>query len=175
MTTLDTLRSRLGFDLREFAGAAASGEIPVPAGLVNRLIAERLASNAQIASLHIEPQPDDSALIRVVPRTRLVPSFTITARIERQPEFPDDPRLLIRWSLPAARPLALLAGPVLSYFKRLPPGVRLDGDRVVIDLREVLRSRGLDDVSVMIRRLTVHSQPGGFRVRFQIELPTSNL
>ena len=168
MTTFDTIRSRFGFDLRELAGTAVSGEIPVPESLVNRLIAERLASNAQIASLHVEPQPDDSALIRVVPRTRLVPPLTVSARIERQAEFPNDPRLLIRWSLPAAGPLALLAGPVLSYFKRMPPGVRLDGDRVVIDLREVLGSRGLEDVVGLIRSLAVHTQPGGFLLKLDI-------
>jgi hypothetical protein len=170
MTTFDTIRSRFGFDLRELAGAAVSGEIPVPESLVNRMIAERLASNAQIASLHVEPQPDDAALIRVVPRTRLVPPLTITARIERQAEFPNDPRLLIRWSLPAAGPLALLAGPVLSYFKRMPRGVRLDGDRAVIDLREVLSSRGLEDLGGLIRALTIHTQPGGFVVRFQTQV-----
>ena len=145
-----------------------TGEIPVPASLLNRFIAERLESNAQIASLHVEPQPGDAALIRVVPRTRLVPAVTITAHIERQAEFPQDPRLLIRWSLPTAGPLALFAGPVLSYFKRMPPGVRLDGDRVVIDVPEVLRSRGVEDVGALIRRLTVHSQPGGFIVRFEV-------
>src|SRR5919106_2153033 len=146
MAALDMINGRLGFDLRELAGASASGEIPVPASVVNRLIAERLASNAQIASLHIEAQQGDAALIRVVPRTRLVPAVTITAHIERQAEFPQDPRLLIRWSLPAAGPLALFAGPVLSYFKRMPPGVRLDGDCVVIDGPPVLRSRGVEDI-----------------------------
>jgi hypothetical protein len=70
--------------------------------------------------------------------------------------------------MPAAGPLALFAAPVLSYFKATPPGIRMDGDRVEIDLRALLRARGLEDVLGFIRALAIHTRPGGFVARFEL-------
>ena len=56
---------------------------------------------------------------------------------------------------------------MLSCFKAMPPGISMDGDRVAVDLRELLRSRGLDDVIAFVRTLEVHTRPGGFLLRFQ--------
>jgi hypothetical protein len=160
-------RERTGLDLGEFGGSTLAGEIPVTEALVNRLLAQKLAQHAQIGSLRVQAQPNDSVAIQVVPRARLMPPVNITARIERQPEFPANPVLLLRWSMPAAGPLALFAGPMLSYFKAMPQGIRMDGDRVAVDLRELLRSRGLDDVVGFVRKLEVHTRPGGFVLRVE--------
>jgi hypothetical protein len=163
----DLFRERTGLDLGEFGGSTLAGEIPVTEALVNRLLAQKLAQHAQIGSLRVQAQPNDSVAIQVVPRARLMPPVNITARIERQPEFPANPVLLLRWSMPAAGPLALFAGPMLSYFKAMPPGIRMDGDRVAVDLRELLRSRGLDEVVGFVRKLEVHTRPGGFVLRVE--------
>ena len=167
MKIAELFRERTGLDLREIAGSTLAGEIPISDALVNRMLAEKLAQHAQIGSLRIQAQPNDSIGIQVVPRARLVPPMNIVARIERQPEFPDNPLLLLRWSMPAAGPLALFAAPMLSYFKAMPPGIRMDGDRVAVDLRELLRSRGLDDALAFVRKLEVHTRPGGFVLRFE--------
>jgi hypothetical protein len=167
MPTLDNIRDRLGFDVRELAGAVVSGEIPLPEELVNTLIAQRLPPTAPVTSVHVQAQQGDSAVVTLVPRARFVPTLRVIVRVERQADFPGDPRLFLRWSLPMAGPLAVLAGPLLSHFKALPRGITLDGDRVSIDVREQLHARGLDDVAGLIRRLMVHSRPGGFVVQFE--------
>ena len=147
-----------------------AGEIPLSDALVNRVLAERLANHAQVTAVRVQAQPNDTVAIQVVPRARLMPALNITARIERQPEFPQHPMLLLRWSMPAAGPLALFAAPVLAYFKAMPPGIRMDGDRIAVDLRELLHSRGLDDIIAVIRKLEIHTRPGGFAVNFEVRL-----
>jgi hypothetical protein len=163
----EIVRQRTGVDLRELAGSTLAGEIPLSDALVNRMLAERLAQHAQVAAVRVQAQQNDTVAIQVVPRARLMPALNITARIERQPEFPQQPMLLVRWAMPAAGPLALFAAPVLAYFKAMPQGIRMDGDRIAVDLRELLHSRGLDDVLALIRKLEIHTRPGGFLVRFE--------
>ena len=163
----DIFRQRTGIELREFAGSTLAGEIPLSDALVNRMLAERLAQHPQVSAVRLQAQPDDTVAVQIVPRARFMPPMNVTARIERQPEFPPHPLLLLRWSMPAAGPLALFAAPVLGFFKAMPQGVRMDGDRIAVDLRELLRSRGLDDVTALIRKLEIHTKPGGFVVRFE--------
>jgi hypothetical protein len=164
----DLVRERYGVDLRELAGANVSGEIPLSDDLVNRLLAERLANHPQISAVRIQTQEGDTVAIQLVPRLRMMPPLRILARIERQPELPHHPMLLLHWTMPAAGPLALLAAPVLSYFKAMPRGIRMDGDRIGIDLRELLRERGFEDVLAFVRALAVHTRPGGFVARFEL-------
>jgi len=147
-----------------------AGEIPLSDALVNRVLAERLANHAQVTAVRVQAQQNDTVAIQVMPRARLMPALNITARIERQPEFPQHPMLLLRWSMPAAGPLALFAAPVLAYFKAMPPGIRMDGDRIAVDLRELLHSRGLDDIIAVTRKLEIHTKPGGFAVNFEVRL-----
>jgi hypothetical protein len=162
------VRSRLGIDLRELAGAAVAGEIPLTDGVLNRLIAERIGDHPHVRSVRVETHDADWAAIHVVARSRLVPSLRFTARIEQQPALPDDPTLRLQWSMPSAGPLALLAGPMLSYFNKLPPGITMTGDRVVIDVRHLLRMRGLDGALPFVKRLAVHTRAGAFVVRFEL-------
>ena len=165
---LDTLRERFGFDLREIAGADASGEIPVGEALVNRLIAQRLAGHPRLAALHLAAEQGDAVSVHVVPRARLLPSIRIAARIEQQPDVPQNPTFVVRWSLAGVGPLARLAAPVLAYFTVLPVGIRMDRDRVVVDLRDLLRARGLQDAIGLIRTLEIRTRPGAFLVRFAV-------
>jgi hypothetical protein len=168
VTLADIVRERLGVDIRTFAGAHVSGELPLSDDLVNQLIGERLANHPQVAGIRVQAQEGDAVAIQVVPRARMMPPLRILARIERQPEFPQNPVLLLRWSMPAAGPLALFAAPVLSYFKAMPNGIRMDGDRIAVDVRELLRSRGFDDVIGYIRGAAIHTRPGGFLARFEL-------
>jgi hypothetical protein len=164
----DTLRQRFGLELRDFSGATVNAEVPVSADLVNRRIAERIRDHPQVAQLQVEPRPEDALAIEIVPRARLVPLLRINARILQQPQFPDDPTLVLQWSMPAAGPLAMLAAPALSYLKKLPPGIRMDGDRVAIDLRTLLESRGQAEVLAFVRRGAIHTRPGGFLLSLEV-------
>ena len=167
MTPIDKLLQRFGIRPGDLAGSWFASEIPVSEAFINRQIGERIERHPHIASVLVTLREGDEAVIRVEPRSRLVPAVPVNVRIEQQPSLPEDPVLLLRWSLPSAGPLALIAGKVASYIKGLPDGVRIDGDLIVIDLRTLLRARGLEEVLGVARRVAFHTRPGALVVEVE--------
>lgn len=166
----DRLRETLGVDLRELAGGSFSGEIPLPNALVNRLIAQYLdAAQGPVRAAHVEAHDQDTITIDLSMRG-LLPAVKLSARIEQQPEFPRPAVLGIRWSMPKMGPLALFAAPIMSYFKALPPGITADGDRISVDVAELLRSRGLGEFLPYIANARIHTREGAFLVRFEVRI-----
>jgi hypothetical protein len=168
----DKVRRALGIELPDIAGSVFAGEIPLSNALVNRLIAQRL-STAQlpIAAVRVEAHDGDRLTIVLSMRGSLIPDVTIAAKIEEQPRFPHPPVLWLRWTLPAMRALSFVAAPVLAYFKRLPPGIRVDGDRVAVDFAELLESRGLGELIDYITRVNVTTREGAIIVAFAVRVP----
>jgi hypothetical protein len=163
-----TLRERFGIGLQDITGATVRGELPVSEAAVNRLVAARLANHPQIESVQLRAEDGDAITVMVTLRSRLIPSIPIRVRVDAQPDFPDRPVLVLRWTMPGLGPLAMFAGPLLAFFKKLPQGIRSDGDRVAVDLRDLLQGRGLGDVAALIRGAAVHTHKGGFVVRFEL-------
>lgn len=173
MNVPQLLRDRLGIDLQEIAGARASGELPLAEEAVNRLLAERLRDHPQVSSVRVQAQDGDAVAVQIVPRMRMMPPLRVLARVERQPQLPHEPTLVLRWSMPAAGPLALFAAPVLSFFNAMPAGISMDGDRIAVDLRTLLRARGLEEALAFARELAIHTRPGAFVVRFALGVQES--
>ena len=165
----EQVKALLGLNLDELAGTRASGELLIPTAVVNRLIAARLAqAQTPIAAVHVEPRQDNVIEVDVTPSARLVPRVRVQAMIERQPEFPDSPRLVLRWRIPAAGMIARLAAPTIANLKSLPPGVSIDADFAVIDLREILASQGQAELIPYVRALRIETRADGFLVTFEL-------
>jgi hypothetical protein len=167
---LDRVRSMLGVGLQEVPGATVSGEIPLAAGVINRLIAAQLAaSHTAVVAATLEPHDGDAFTLRLRLRTpRILPTVKVSARIEQQPEFPARPVIGIRWSLPGLGPLALLAGPALARFKSLPPGIRVQGDWITVDLFELLRARGFDELIPYLAGLRLTTLQDRVLIQFRL-------
>ena len=163
-----TLRERFGIELHDISGAHVRGELPISEAAVNRVLAARLGSHSQIESVQLRVEDGDAILALVTLRSRLVPSIPIRVRIATQPDFPNRPTLVLRWTMPGLGPLAMFAAPVLALFNKLPPGMRTDGDRVMVDLRYLLESRGLGELLPLIRSAAIHTRAGGFVVTFEL-------
>lgn len=163
-----TLRERFGVDLQDISGAQVQGEVPVTDASVNRFIAAHLANHQQIESVQLRAEEGDLITVLVRLRSRLVPPIPIRVRIDAQPDFPHRPVLVLRWTMPGLGPLAMFAAPALAFFKKLPPGISADGDRVSVDLRDLMQRRGLGDAAALIRRAAVHTRSGGFVLRFEL-------
>ena len=163
-------RERTGLDLREFTGAAVTAEIPISDELVNRTIAGRLADHPHVTGIRVQAQDGDTCDVQVVPRARILPPIRIVARIERQPQLPEHPVLLLRWSMPAAGALAMFAAPALSFFKAMPPGIQMDRDHIAVDIQQLLTARGMGDALTFVRRLEVHTRAGGFVARVDLAI-----
>lgn len=168
----DQLRQMFGVGLDELAGTTISGEIPLRNDLVNRLIAQRLAASpTAIEAAQVDAQDDDTIGVELSMRgPKLLPTVRVTARIDRQPDFPHSPVLGLRWSLPGLGPLGLFAASALTWLKALPPGVQADGDRIEVDIAAVLRSQGLGELLAYIAALQVHTRRGAFLIRFELRV-----
>jgi hypothetical protein len=165
---LDPLRPLFGDQLQELAGTVVTGELPVTTAVVNRLIAQKLArANAPVTSAQIETRPGDAFTVHLRPRAP-IPLLKVEVSIDRQPQLPDDPRLGMRWTLRGLGPLAMLAGPVISYFKRLPAGISIDGDRIWIDLHALLRSQGYGEAVPFLTGVHVATAERRFVIRFEL-------
>src|SRR5215203_5552624 len=92
---------------REFAGAHLTTTIPFPETLVNHIIAETMPRNLPVRQVTLHPEGGDRLALRVVPRAALIPALTIKLLIDRQPELPASPVLVLRMvTLPALLGLA---------------------------------------------------------------------
>ena len=168
----DKVRRVLGIELPEIAGSVFAGEVPLPNALVNRLIARRLAAaQSPIAGVRVEAHDGNRLTIVLSMRGSLIPDVTIEAQIEEQPHFPAPAVLWLRWTLPAMRALSFFAAPALTYFKKLPPGVRVEGDRIAVDFAELLRSRGLGELIDYVTRVNVTTREGAIIVAFALRVP----
>lgn len=164
--SLAELVNRFGVDLHELNGSSVSGEVPLSAALVNRLVAQKLARTpGPVAAARIEPHPDQRVDVTLSLRNRLVPTVRIAARIEQQPQLPHPAILGVRWSLPGMGPLGLFAGPALSFFKLAPLGIHVDAHRVSIDIGELLRAQGLGEIVDYLTFLEITTREGLFVVR----------
>ena len=168
----DRVRRVLGIDLPELSGSLLAGEIPLRNGLVNRLIAQRLAvTQSPVEGVRIEAHDGDRLTIVLSMRGSIMPDVRIAARIEQQPQFPGPAVIGLRWTVPGMGPLSLFAGPALAYFKKLPSGISVDGDRIEIALPELLRSRNLGELMDYITRVNITTREGALLVEFALRVP----
>jgi hypothetical protein len=166
----DRVRDLLGVDLNEIPGATVSGEIPLTDDVINRFIAQALARRqAPVTAVRIETGDGDRFLAHVSVRgPKIVPQLKMVVHIERQPQLPESPVLWLRWTMPGMGPLAMFASPFLANLKGLPPGIRIDGERIAVDLAELLRARGLEQWLTLVRRLQLATRAGQAIVRFEV-------
>jgi hypothetical protein len=163
---IDRLRYWLGVDFAELAGASFTADVPLSTSLINRLIAEQLSQTpGKISAAVVEAHDGDRLTVHLRPRAALLPPVVVHLEIVEQPEFPGSPVLVLRWSLGGGLGVvARMAAPVLGMFNVMPPGIRIDGDLIGIDLTELLRSKGFDWLVPFVQQVRVHSAETGVRV-----------
>jgi hypothetical protein len=167
---LDRLRDIAGADLQQLSGTTITAEIPLTNAVVNRLIGERLAAHpGPVSAVQVEALDADTFSAQLSLKAKMIPPLRIVARIEEQPE-PQRPVLGIRWSMPGLGPLGLLAGPVLTFLKTLPRGLRSEDDRILVDVAELVRAQDLADLLPFISRVRVHTRPGAFILKCELRV-----
>ena len=138
----------------DLKGTHASVHAPISERLVNDVIAANLARGGAVSEVRVRPHASNRLEIQVkLARPAFLPPLTFAAVIERQPEFPHSPEIVLRLtSLPG---VMALAGGAAAFFNVLPPGVRMHGDRVIVNLADLARQHGRVDALELIRRLHV--------------------
>lgn len=165
---LDPLKALFGERLEGLAGSVVSGEVPITADVVNRLIASKLTRpDIPIVNAEVVIMEHNAFTVHLRPRAP-IPLLRVDVQIDQQPELPGQPLIGMRWALRGLGPLGLLAGPVMGYLKALPPGIRLDGDRVWVNIEEILRQRGLGDVVPLLTGVRVTTRAKQFVIAFEL-------
>ena len=143
-------------DLR---GAQASARVPISERLLNELIRQRLPPGGAIRDAHVRPRAGNKIDVQVkLARPAFLPPLNITATIEQQPDLPRSPELVLRLSsIPG---VMALAGGAAAFFDVLPPGVRMEGDRVRVNIAELARQHGQAYALELVRRLHVTTLEG---------------
>lgn len=141
------------------AGARVTASLPLSEPLLNDLIGAVLPRGGAVRTVTIQPQDQNRLAVRVkLSKPDFLPPLSATLAIERQPVLPHAPELVFRvLGLPG---LLTLAGPFLSVGTLLPPGVRLQGDLLTIDLAALLAQRGAGDLLAHVQRLQLRSDAG---------------
>ena len=168
---LDLLHEQQAGGFSDVAGAEASATIPLSDRLVTRLALEGMPPTAPVRELELRALDGNrfTARVRLV-KPAWLPTVTVTLQIERQPRFPDDPVLILRLAAPGG--LMSLASGAMKFLNVLPPGIRMDGDLVFVNLATLAASRGAGEYLQFVRGLELMTDAGRFVVRVQGAIPS---
>ncbi len=156
-------QERQGF--ADLAGSEGQAVFRVSERLLNTIITEQIQGSASIRELHVTPHAGNRLTVRVdVAKPAFLPAITIEVRIDKQPALPDDPVLGL--TLSGIAGLLRFAGPAVGFLKVLPPFVRMDGERVYVDLRAALATRGLTTILDYVKDVAVGTEEGRLVVAF---------
>jgi hypothetical protein len=147
---------------RDLAGARVSARLPLSAALLNRVAADTLRrTTIPVRSIDVRPLDDDRFDLVVATKWAFVPPLTITLAIDRQPMFPDAPVLTLRWSLTG---LGAIASQFVSRISALPDGIRIQQDRILLDIATLVARSPAAEAVPYIRSLALHSVQGVARI-----------
>jgi hypothetical protein len=140
------------------AGSEVSATVRLSDSLLNQLIAASLPANSPVRSLTVRSYADNRLDVTLaLAKPSFLPPIPLTLAIDRQPAFPDDPVLVFRVA-GLAGGVMHLAAPLVSRFGELPPGVRLDGGRLLVDLRLLAQQRGQAAALTYVKQMTVTTE-----------------
>jgi hypothetical protein len=141
----------------------------VSRSLLNRGAADALqGSNAPVRGVDIRPRAGDEFDVLITLSWPFVPPLKVTFVVERQPEFPVAPILVLRWSLLGA--VGTIASRLIASFDRLPPGVRLDGNHLVLDLPTLAGPESAALLLPVWKRLQIHTVDDRAVVDLELEI-----
>jgi hypothetical protein len=118
--------------------------------------------------VEIRPHAGDCFDVLISVTWPFVPTIKVGFVIERQPQFPSSPVLVLRWSLLGA--VGALASRFIASLDRLPAGVRLDGDRLLVDISQLAARASAASWLPYVRSLELHTVDDRFVIDIELEI-----
>ena len=166
---LTLLREQQSVNFADLFGAHASFTIPVTDRLLSRIIADRLPRSSPVSEIQLYAEDGNQMVVSVrLWRLAFLPAIRVRLTIERQPDLPASPTLVLRMALEG---VAALAGPALRFLEWLPPGVRLEKDRLHVDLATLLQRHGAAAALSFITALELTTAAGRVIVSGRLAIP----
>jgi hypothetical protein len=143
---------------QDLAGAEITLALPVGERLLNDAAAQWMPPSSPVRELQIHPQAGNRIAVRArIGTSPFMPALNVTLVVEKQPEWPASPVLVFRLEMGG---LMALAGPAIRFLDALPPGVRLENDRLFVDLARIAHDRGFGDYLQYVDALNVATAEG---------------
>jgi hypothetical protein len=121
-----------------------------------------------VRDVDIQPRAGDAFDVLVTVSWPFVPAIKVSFAIERQPQFPASPVLVLRWSL--FGPVGAFASRFIASLDRLPAGVRLDGDRLLLDIPQLAERTAAASWLPYLRSLELHTVEDRFVLDLELEI-----
>jgi hypothetical protein len=142
------------------AGSEMAATIRFSDQLLNQLIAAFLPAQQPLRSVSVRSRSGNRLDVTLRLKTpAFAPPIPIALSVERQPAFPDDPVVVLRVAGLTGGVLHFVGG-VLGRFAGLPPGIRLDGERLLVDLRVLAQQRRQAALLAHVQQLTITTEEG---------------
>jgi hypothetical protein len=151
------LADQLGSGLPGLAGSDARVTLRIAERLLDDIIRASMPAGGTVKTLTVAPRAGDVFDVSATLKSAWVQPLHARLEIERQPALPDDPVLVLRLT-GGAGGLLKLAGGFLAT--ALPPFVRLDGDRLLVDVRALAAHYGQSSLLRYARILRVTTDDG---------------
>ena len=159
MDLVSLLAQQQASGFADLTGAQVTATVPVKERLINQVIAANLPPDGALRHAELQAHPGERLTLRVaLARPSFLPPFSVNLQIERQAQLPDSPVIVLR--IVGAGGLMAMAGSMAGLAGGLPPGMRLDGDRIHVDLRAMLRARGAATFLDLVEELYVTTGEG---------------
>lgn len=147
----------------ELSGSQGSLDLLVSGTLIDRAIAAHLPPDGAVKDVSVRPLSGRARVTIHLARPSFLPPLTVGVTVDRQPDLPAAPELVLKLELPPG--LGLLLGVGANLFATLPPGLRVEGDRLHVDLAALLARQHVLWALRYARSLVVSFEEG--RVRIQ--------
>ncbi len=144
----------------ELAGSHSALTLRVSDRLVSREAARHLPPDLPIRDLDIVALADNIVSVRFrLTKPTFLPPIQLRLAIERQPDLPSSPVLVLAL---VSQGVASLAAHALKFVNVLPPGVRFVDGRFIVDFAAILSEHGAADVLTYLTNVSVTTVEGRF-------------
>jgi hypothetical protein len=147
------LREQQSDGFLDLAGTDASITLPISDRLISRVVAQRLPAHVPVREFDLFAHEGGVIAIRVrLAKPTFLPPIQLRLAIDQQPELPHSPILGLAI---VSQGVAALAAGALKFADVLPPSVRFDGRRFIVDLRAMLERQNAAGVLEFLTHLRI--------------------
>jgi hypothetical protein len=154
------LRELQGDRFSQLAGSHSSLTLRVSDRLVSREVARHLPPHVPVRELDIVAHADNIVAVRFrLTKPAFLPPIQLRLAIERQPELPSSPVLVLAL---VSQGVAGLAAMALKFADVLPPGVRFADGRFFVDFATILGQHDAAEVLAYVTKFSLTTVDGRF-------------
>lgn len=152
----------------DLTGTRVAGDVSIADRLLNELIATKIGPESAIRDVTIRAEAGRARVTVKVARPSFLPPLSFVLSVETQPALPASPVLVLRVGMMPG--VAALLGTGISLMNIMPPGLRLEGDRLFVDISALLEDRGYGWLFRYLRAVHVSFEPGRVVNHVEVEV-----